>query len=61
MKCKECGCYLSPKEIQEILETLSDGFKAERLCDECWNMEENMRNEFYNSDYEEHSDADMGL
>jgi len=40
MKCKNCGCDLSPKEKAEIEELRVAGLKAELLCDDCYNEQE---------------------
>ena len=57
MHCKKCGGKLTAKEINEIQESAEySAFPAERICNDCWEEEENMEQAI-----DDFSDADPGL
>ncbi len=58
MKCKRCGCFLSPQEKDDVLQALAEGLKPAQLCEDCYEEESSMA---YRDEYDDHSDADPGL
>jgi len=56
MKCEKCKDTLSKSEQKEMREA-QEYCNPRIICNECFEMEENQLEQ----DYEQHSDADMGL
>lgn len=53
MKCKSCGCILSPGEKDDILESLAEGIKPTVICNVCLNEDENEDGQYSEEDIKE--------
>lgn len=57
MKCKKCGCILSPEEKDNVLAALSEGIKQpSAMCEDCIEeqYEEQYEEDAGDEDYDEH-------
>lgn len=56
LKCKKCGDEIPQSEIKQYQEENGGDLPMELICEDCFQMLENACEQ-----YDEHSDADMGL